>query len=52
VRRPSNIFAMKAPSGFTQTKISAKKRAICKIPLLVMIFLSALAQNFSGRSSA
>ncbi len=36
VRRPSKTFAMKAPSGFTHTRISAKKSRICRTPLLVI----------------
>jgi hypothetical protein len=36
--RPSIIVAINDPSGFTHTRISAKKIAICNQPLAVMIF--------------
>src|SRR5665213_1655992 len=36
VRCPSNRRAMNPPSGFAQIRISAKKIAICKTPMLVI----------------
>src|SRR5260370_42510809 len=37
VRWPSKTFTMNAPSGFAHSRISPKKSAICRIPMLVII---------------
>ena len=45
VRCPSNTRAINAPRGFVQTRISPKKIAICKTPMLVIKVSSELLRT-------